>query len=399
MTHLVDLVNVNADASCLAAAEWLDALAHGEQSRMCRWLQGYVTGHKRVTLGFIGGAVADMVKLNPEAIALVNAHPEVFEVVVRPFAHDVSLLRTGAGFRLNLELGREIIGREFKQVVPYYLPPEFMLTNEQVKLLADAGIAGVFVNPARFSDEIQRRLPAAPYEVAGILGTRLNCIPVQGQLTARYLDALHRFSATGWNDALLALDRGPTCFSWRDGESVFLLPDGLERERVWLEEESPAIVRASLSPTLAQLRFVPSSALDPSQLRSYPVHSFLAWCREFRMLGFIERLRSLELRLGEMPRRLALVWLQAANSDVLSSVEKDSPIVELVERVGGVRREVRHTIWRSERGVEGEEFLAIAEGLLTGATRTLPPPRPGAPHLEKLRARVEYFCGPEERLP
>ena len=188
MTVLVDVVNFNADGSCLAAERWLGALGGGEGSAMCRWLGRYVAAGKPVTLGFVGGTVADLVRYNPEAIALVNAHPGLFEVVLRPFSHDVGLLRTAAGFRLNFERGREIVQREFRSVVPWYLPPEFMLNNEQVTALAEWGVAGTFVNADRFKDEVQRRLPAQPYVVSGVLGGRLPCVPFAGRLADAYLD-------------------------------------------------------------------------------------------------------------------------------------------------------------------------------------------------------------------
>ena len=69
-------------------------------------------------LAMTAGAIADIATFNPEVIALVNAHPDAFEVVLRPFAHDVALLRTPHGFTENFRLGRRVNEREFINVVP-----------------------------------------------------------------------------------------------------------------------------------------------------------------------------------------------------------------------------------------------------------------------------------------
>ena len=42
MSVLVDVVNFNADASCLDSARWLQALTGGAESEFCRWLNLYV---------------------------------------------------------------------------------------------------------------------------------------------------------------------------------------------------------------------------------------------------------------------------------------------------------------------------------------------------------------------
>src|SRR5260221_13154521 len=116
MTRVIDVVNFNADASCLAAAEWLAILDGGRRSRLCKWLDIYVTLRRRVVLGFIGGAIADLATFNPEAIALINANHDIIEVVLRPFSHDIGLLRRTRGFSVNLNLGRPVARRQFQKV-------------------------------------------------------------------------------------------------------------------------------------------------------------------------------------------------------------------------------------------------------------------------------------------
>jgi hypothetical protein len=389
MTRLVDVVNFNADASCLAAAEWLAILEGGRHSRLCSWLNIYVALRRPVVLGFVGGAVADMATFNPEAIALINANPEVIELVLRPFSHDIGLLRSTAGFNLNLKLGRAVTRREFSHINDFFLPPEFMLTNSQVKSLADCGMAGVFLNATRFKEETRHRIPTVPFLLEGVLESSIRCIPFQGALTKEYLDALHSFDATPWNEALLATRETPV-FAWRDGESCFLIPDGLERERSWLQGESPNIHRETLRTALAGLAFKAHDHLSVAAAPSYPVHSFSAWFKEFRMLGFLRRLERIEDRLDSLPSDLLVIWLQAINSDVLSAVEKDSPVVSLTPRIGNGASPSRFTIWRSERGFEGEDYLALLDAALDAPNRIEYLSKSSKPHMRKLGARIDY---------
>jgi hypothetical protein len=390
MTRLVDVVNFNADASCLPSREWLAILEGGADSRLCRWLRLYVRHERRVVLGFVGGAIADIATFNPEAIALINAHPGVFESILRPFSHDVGLLRSAPGFRTNVALGSEIVRREFDRVVDYFLPPEFMLTSAQVKVLADTGIRGIFINPSRFKDEIRQRLPTLPYWLSGVLGAQLPCIPFRGELTEHYLDSLHAFDARPWIAAVAESGRERE-FVWRDGESSFLVPDGIAREDAWLSQEAAAgVQREFLSDAVGGMRYLSDEDLPANAFRAYPVHSFSAWFKEFRMLGYLSRLERLESGLESMPRGQLVVWLQAINSDILSAVEKDSPVVTLRDRAGDEAVETAFTIWRSERGFEGEDYLALLESLVADPERKDSVPESGQAHFVKLRARADY---------
>ena len=387
MTDVVDVVNFNADASCLPAAAWLDMLSGGRDSPLCRWLRLYAERERPLVLGFIGGAVADLAMLNPDAIAVVNAHPKVFEVLLRPFAHDIALLRSTAGFAANVALGERTLRREFRRVVDYFLPPEFMLSSAQVKQLQDAGVGGLFINAARFKDELQGRIPESPYVLEGVLGSRLPCIPFAGALTDAYLRSIHFYDATPWNDAVAG--RAGIAFSWRDGESCFLVPDGIAREAAWLDGESAGVRRRHLSEVCRGLSFAEPDARANS-FRTYPPHSFSAWFKENRMLGFLGRLQQIELRLAEMSTDARVLWLQAINSDILSAVEKDSPTVRLADRPGAGAGGRAFTIWRSERGFEGEDFLARLEALFERTDTTFLDDAARRPHIRKLKARVDY---------
>ncbi len=385
----MDVVNFNADASCLASGEWLAILSGGERSRLCRWLEVYTDLRRPVVLGFIGGAIADMATFNPEAIALINSNPNIFDLVLRPFSHDVGLLRSTRGFILNFNLGRAVARKEFNEVNEFFLPPEFMLTNSQVKNLADYGSAGTFLNPTRFKEEISQRLPKIPFILEGVLGSRLPCIPFEGSLTRMYLDALHNFDSEAWAAAVRSEAATPV-FLWRDGESCFLVPDGIERERHWLAGEPSDIQRESLRSALIGLHFAPAHELPADTALSYPVHSFSAWFKEFRMLGFLDRLARLEARLESLPKDLLVIWLQAINSDILSAVEKNSPVVSLLSRPGRGQIKTMHTIWRSERGFEGEDYLALLEAVLESPEVLDQIWKSTRPHFRKLGARIDY---------
>jgi len=390
MKQLLDVVNLNADASCLPAATWLEVLAGGAESRVCQWLRGYVELERKVVLGLVGATVADLRALNPEAIELINREPQIFEIILRPFAHDVALLRTPAGFALNFALGKRVIEQSFDEVTRFYLPPEFMMSNSQVAQAARAGAEGLFINADRFSPAVLRSIPALPYKLRGALGASLPCIPLRGELTRAYLNALHEFGAESWNRALEGLS-SELLASWRDGESWLFLPNGEARERSWLGEESAQVERVfvrELSPSWA-LHEPPTNVPHGW---SYPVHSFADWFKESRMLGYLGRTSAQENKLAEFDAVQTALWLQAINSDVLSSVEKDSPLIRINEAPGqgaGDKREWR--IARSARGFEGEEFLSLLEDFDASFDVEAFVREADAPHMHKLRARLQFL--------
>jgi len=350
-------------------------------------LQLYVNWEKRVVIGFTGATVADISNHNPEAITLINAHPEIFEIILRPFAHDIALLRLGMGFQINIDLGFAAIRREFGNVQDFFLPPEFMLTNEQIVKLHERGVAGLFINPARFSTELKGRIPTVPYLIRGLFGTTIPCIPFRGKLTSNYLHALQMFDCAGWNEAIAGMAE-ETVFVWRDGESSFLLPDGIDRESFWLSNEDHAIERRHIGSL--ELAFLPNEQLEEHHFRSYPVHSFSAWMKEFRMLGFIDRVRRIEERLEHLTQDQIVYWLMAINSDIMSSIEKRSPVVSIQELSDSSNVVSNYTILRSERGFEGEEYLvALESSLRDGCFSEWMGERCEA-HLCKLERRLAY---------
>jgi hypothetical protein len=388
MKQLIDVVNFNPDASCLSSDKWLGALRGGEKSLLCAWLNLYVKYDKKVVLGFTGAAVADMKILNPEALELINAHTDIFESVLRPFSHDNSLLRTAYGFSANYETGRRVIAKEFSRVSNFFLSPEFMQTNEQIEFLSLNGVDGVFINPDRFKEEIKLKIPDRAYYVSGAFDSRLKCIVFKGELTAYYLKSVHFYDSALWNRQVCGY-KDRMIFSWRDGESVFLLPDSINREKSWLESESKKIERLFLRESVEQIEFSMIAADDETHYRHYPIHSFAAWVKEFRMIGFLSRLQRLENRLNGFSEYEKLLWLMLINSDILSAVEKDSPVIKIIFNHGAKPED--YVIWRSERGCEGEEFLALLEDSRSDKNRKSYFESSDNAHIRKARARFKYL--------
>lgn len=358
MKTLVDVVNLNADASCLSSNWWLKMLGGGKSSYFYKWLKCYVDQQKKISLGITGATIADIAGFNPEAIDLINKNRDIFEIILRPFAHDIALLRTTEGFELNLMAGIKTIEKEFDYFTPYFLPPEFMLTNEQIKILSEKKIEGTFINAGRFKKEIKERLPEEPYIVKGIFGSELKCIPFESPLTGLYLKSIHYYTAKDWNAYILQHNTDSCLYMWRDGESSFFLPDGNEREKTWLKEESKKIERKFLSEQTESVNYKLNRYLKEKHYHYYPVHSFMAWMRESRMLGYILNVQQFEQKISLLSKEEVAIWMLIINSDILSAVEKDSPEITILKNAHETD-EVKHIIWRCERGLEGEEWLNI----------------------------------------
>ncbi|MBI1770259.1 MAG: hypothetical protein HYR67_17965 [Bacteroidetes bacterium] len=384
MKNLIDVVNLNADASCLSSKWWLEILRGGKSSYLYQWLSIYINNSKKVSLGITGATVSDIANFNPESIDLINKNKQIFEIVLRPYSHDIGLLRTKLGFEKNLEFGIKVLKKEFGSFANYFLPPEFMLTNEQIQVLTQSKVEGVFINPVRFKKEMKLRLPSKPYIIKGVFDVEMKCIPFFEGLTAAYLNSLHFFECKEWNK-IIEKSRISDIYSWRDGESSFFVPDGNERENTWLKKESKRINRLFLGECIPKTNFISNDILIEKQYHYYPVHSFTAWVKEFRMLGFINKIKSIENNLANLSVKDISLWLQVINSDILSAIEKDSPVVNIKGNEKSLRK-TRYTIWRSERGVEGEEMLSILENKnLNIWAKSL------APHAIKLNERLKYL--------
>ena len=114
--------------------------------------------------------------------------------------------------------------------------------------------------------------------------------------------------------------------------------------------------------------------------------------REMKMMGFISRLQQLETRVEQFSFAEKCWWLQVINSDILSAIEKNSPLIYIKSSVDAADTE-EYYIWRSERGMEGEEILSMLEfGIDSGHIQNYLK-NCSAAHMIKLNARVGYLQG------
>ena len=373
---VVDIVNFNADASCLSSSIWLDALQGGTSSKICQWLELFVRNNKKVSLGFTGSTLADIKKFNPDAINIINEKKDIFEIILRPWSHDISLYRTDNLFIYNVELGIRTIKSEFDSVSDYYLAPEFMMTSRQIELISKMGIEAIFINPDRYQDDIKRRIIPTSHIVYGTSESNIKCIAIHGKTTQKYLSSCQLNDPKIW-DKFIQDFPDDLIFSWRDGESFLLIPDGLSREEYLLQGESDNINRKKLQSL--EINYEDSSLYDRSYYKSYPIHSFTAWIKEMKMMWYVDRIRKIENNFSKLSDLQITLLLQLINSDILASVEKISPKIKL--KIKGVIEDF--IIYRSERGFEGEDYLQLIDD---------PNFRnDSAPHIKKLIARHEYL--------
>ena len=113
MNRLIDVVNFNADASCLSSQEWLRILDGGKKSDFYIWLELYVTFNKKINLGIVGASLCDIAHYCPEAIELIKSNESIFNILIRPFSHDNALLRSRDSFLVNLHYGIKVTKKYF----------------------------------------------------------------------------------------------------------------------------------------------------------------------------------------------------------------------------------------------------------------------------------------------
>ena len=380
---VVDIVNFNADASCLPSSIWLEALKGGTNSVICQWLSLFIKNKRKVTLGFTGSTIADIKIFNPDAIKIINENKDIFEIILRPWSHDISLYRTDSLFIYNVELGIRTIKSEFESVSNYYLAPEFMITSRQIELISKMGIDAIFINPDRYQNDIKRRIIPKPHIVYGTSESTIKCSTIHGSTTQKYLSSCQLNDPKIW-DQFIQNFPDDLIFSWRDGESFLLIPDGLSREEYLLQGESENINRSKLHSL--EINYEDSSLYDLSYYKSYPIHSFTAWIKEMKMMWYIDRIGKIENNYFELTDFQKTLLLQMINSDILASVEKISPKIKL--KVKDLIEDF--IIYRSERGFEGEDYLQLIENPNYN--------NHNAPHIKKLVARHEYLMAMQENV-
>jgi hypothetical protein len=378
MSRFIDIVNFNADASCLSTKDWLRVLDGGENSDFYQWLKLYVTYQKKVNIGIVGASLCDVAFYCPEAIELIKSNSNIFNIMIRPFSHDNALLRSRESFSINLDYGIKVTNHFFKNTSSTFLPPEFMLLSEQIPILKGFGFSSVVVNASRLPDSLQRKVPKDPFLVRGLKFSNLVCYPVIGSLTIAYLNAIHSYN---FEKFIKLINMEKTPILWRDGESVFLIPDGVDREKHWLDSEK--IERGWVSD-------LDIKTLDEDSFYTYPAHSFLAWMEEFKMFGYLNKINNIEKNLSKFNLEQLLLWLQTINSDVLSAIEKKDITINLVTR--SEKKKISYLIERTNRAFEGEEFLnMLEESILNDRSYIEKFKEESPPHAKKFQSRYEIL--------
>jgi hypothetical protein len=262
----------------------------------------------------MGGTLVDIQNFNPEAADLIRSHADIFEVVGRPFTHDLQTFRSQAGFLANVGAGLRAIELILGCRPTSYLPPEFMQTNRQITLLKKFGIASTFLLPERFPDSELDDRKNLQYVARGIPSGELDLVICTNGAYKEYLSNMQLWETPGYR-----IDDVTDIFRWRDGESFLLFPNGLEREEWLLKAEK--IERRTLS------------TLKPRERASFPIfyppHPFSAWSNEMSMSWFMSELADFERQFPQASPRQKAWWLLAIGSDVIASLEKPSPVVRI----------------------------------------------------------------------
>lgn len=348
--QFIDVVNLNADASCLPLDSWLSCLEGGENSTLYQWLDLYRSLNRKVSLGATGTALADIASGNPETLDLIRANPQIFEIVGRPYAHDIATTRSPKGFTFNLQVGIKAIEETLHTRPEWYLPPEFMVTPQQIHVIREHGYKGIFILPDRFSERDRGKVPSTPFAVRGTAKSSLACVPCKWSLTKLYLAAIQQLDGSKFY-AAISESGGTVPVVWRDGESPFLLPDSVQREKHWLLEQPDGLERIFLSEL--------NEEIDDSEMYYYPLHSFQNWMEDLKLLGYLHYVQELEAELDKLCLWKKAAWFELINSDILSSIEKSDPVIDLVATDSAQKDQF--VITRSKRYYEAQDLVHLLE--------------------------------------
>ena len=347
MRQLIDIVNLNSKASCLSSERWLKALEGGSQSELYQLLMLYVKAGAKVNLGIIGTTLADIKEFNPECIELINAHPECFEMIHRPYVHSLSIFWSDVVFAQNVRQGKALIEKEFKRIYPAYLPPEFVLRNSQLVRLKKEGIGLTFIHPNRVKKDVMKNFPQDKFCIQTIQQEEMNCAVFDPNYDAYYLDCIQKLSS----EQLAGSSQ--LVYGWRDGESPFLIPDGVEREAHFVAQSSKQFKRYFLSEVMESSSF-------EQKVNAYPQNSLLPWFSNFRLLWYINEVKLLESGLQDLSPLKSALFLLLLNSDILSSTEKNHVQVSLRTLEPPIQHN-SYEIKRQNRNLEAEELMYLIE--------------------------------------
>lgn len=387
--EFIDIVNLNADASSLSSARWLEIIEGGKSSILYRILNQYVIRNQKITLGIPGSNLAELASINPSCISIIQENPEIFEIIYRPYVHDLSILWDKETFMLNVVLGKKIIDHLFNSVTSFYLPPEFILANNHLYYLKQIGIKGIFIHPERTRSDYRDRIPDTPYNIRGSFNSTLNCIPFTKGFNKAYLNTIQELDSRFLANFFKENKKGPI-IGWRDGESTFFIPNTISRVEHYIQTTEEYTKRIFLKDYLKDItyksNFKSDNLLEP--FLYFPANSLIPWFKDFRLIGYIDQLKGFEKSISNLSSLKKLIYLQLINSDILSSVEKNRVKVSLKSPKSVSSEEF--IIWRQNKHLEGDEFLELFSSFsedeitnfLSSAT---------SPWHKRLKAKIEFI--------
>lgn len=350
MNRILDVVNLNADASCLDSKAWIDCLKSPDKP-MLRWLESFVKSKSAVLFGVCGSTLADIKHFLPSAIDLVRNHPEIFRFTVRPFSHAASYFLTPHIRELNLELGiatHKLLGLTLE---PVYLPPEFMVTHHDIILMEKNNVDYIFINPNRFERRFNENALTVKFSQQS---NQLMGLLTDPNETKSYLSNIQ----TG--DSPIRNQNVPrTKICWRDGESWLLIPDGLQRECFFIESRSKKEHVINWSDFTNEI-----NSSKNQDIKFYPRHPLTKWTGSDKLIDLHRDISSLS-NSDELANDYEALnkFLYVISSDVFSSVEKAD--VEIQLRCLKSRKHFAHLIERKARHLEAEQILLNLMGIPT----------------------------------
>ena len=204
-----------------------------------------------------------------------------------------------------------------------------------------------FIHPNRVKKDVLKTLPKDCFSIQTIQNEKIDCISFDPNYDSYYLDSIQKLSEEN------LAGNSDVVFGWRDGESPFLITEGVQREAHFVKQTQAQFKRQFLSEAIGKRPF-------QAQVNAYPQNSLLPWFSNFRLLWYINEVKLLESGLAELSELKSALFLLLLNSDILSSTEKNHVQVSL----RNLKAPFQHTsyeIKRQSRNLEAEEIMYLIE--------------------------------------
>lgn len=333
---MLDLINFNADASCLPRHTWRHCLSSGQ---FHNHIQSYSLTSQPFLIGFTGLTLVDISLHSPATLDLLNNSPNIRHVV-RPLVHSLPKGMSLNLRHLNIVLGYAILLRLINRdlIEPAYLPPEFFFRVDEIPSLHSVGCKYLFHCIHRSNME---KRPYSGLQICTLNspdGSSLQSIQLDSSFSHAYLSSLQLHHALDDQHGIL----------WRDGESPLLIPNGIDRERWFLSNSGPRT-------TFQQYLSIPLHA-PPVSLGYYPLSPLAPWTGDQSNFWFYEIASSLRdsynLNKPLSPLQVLLV-LFSYSSDLVASAAKIDVQIRLKHDPQSDST-FAYTIHRDQRAAEAE---------------------------------------------